>query len=89
MRRWAICSNARTPNGFNLMLYDGERFGIYEAAWQIRPNLAPGVYGLSNHPRHFLAEGRQGEVPTVQGLHHLPDEHALIQLLRDDSPAAR
>ncbi len=76
-------------NGFNLMLYDGERFGIYESVARSGRTLAPGVYGLSNHlldtswPKVDRAKSR-----LSRALHHLPDEHALIQLLRDDRPAA-
>lgn len=76
-------------NGFNLMLYDGKEFGVYESVGKTGHILGPGVYGLSNHlldtswPKVDQAKSR-----LARALHLLPDEHALIQLLRDDRPAA-
>src|SRR6202171_5953839 len=36
-------------NAFNLIFSDGERLGIYESALGRGRELAPGIYGLSNH----------------------------------------
>ena len=76
-------------NGFNLMLYDGTQFGVYESVGRRGRILPPGVYGLSNHlldtawPKVDRAKSR-----LANALHRLPDDEALLALLRDDRPAA-
>ena len=74
---------------FNLIFSDGERLGVYESAGGDGRELAPGVYGLSNHlldtpwPKVSTAKSR-----LASGLTDLRDENAILHLLRDDRPAA-
>lgn len=75
--------------GFNLLLADGDSFGIHESTTGAVRLLAPGIYGLSNHlldtpwPKVRLARER-----FTAALARLPAEQPLLELLRDDHPAA-
>lgn len=76
-------------NGFNLMLGDGHEFGVYESVPNASHVLGDGIYGLSNHlldtawPKVQRAKSR-----LAAALEHLPDNRPLLELLRDDAPAA-
>jgi uncharacterized protein with NRDE domain len=73
---------------FNLIFSDGERLGIYESASGMGRELAPGIYGLSNHlldtpwPKVQQAKGRMQQALLAE-----PDTAPLLALLRDDQPA--
>ncbi|GAC1677218.1 MAG: NRDE family protein [Steroidobacteraceae bacterium] len=75
-------------NGFNLIFSDGERLGIYESVRGCGRELAPGIYGLSNHlldtpwPKVQNAKSR-----LATALGELTDTAPLLDLLRDDRPA--
>jgi uncharacterized protein with NRDE domain len=74
--------------GFNLICSDGRELGVYESVPAAGRLLAPGIYGLSNHlldtpwPKVQRAKSR-----LASALALLPDEDALLELLRDDRPA--
>jgi uncharacterized protein with NRDE domain len=76
-------------NGFNLIFSDGERLGIYESVRGSGRELAPGIYGLSNHlldtpwPKVQIAKNR-----LQAALLGLTDTAPLLELLRDDRPAS-
>lgn len=79
----------RDYNGFNLLFSDGERLGVYESVPGRGRALAPGVYGLSNHlldtpwPKVTAAKSQ-----LAAALAQLPADAPLLELLRDDRPAA-
>lgn len=72
-------------NGFNLIFSDRERLAVFESMTGEGRVLGPGVYGLSNHlldtpwPKVRLAKSA-----LSAALASLPDERALLQLLRDE-----
>ncbi len=76
-------------NGFNLVVSDGEKLGIYESERGVGRELGPGVYGLSNHlldtpwPKVHRAKSR-----LMSALGELPRTASILDLLRDDQPAA-
>jgi uncharacterized protein with NRDE domain len=75
-------------NGFNLIFSDGERLAIYESMPGTGRELAPGIYGLSNHlldtpwPKVQHAKSR-----LSAALADLSDTGAVLGLLRDERPA--
>ena len=75
-------------NAFNLIFSDGEQLAIYESARGAGRQLAPGIYGLSNHlldtpwPKVQTAKTRLSEA-----LANAADSAVLLALLRDDNPA--
>jgi uncharacterized protein with NRDE domain len=75
-------------NGFNLIISDGERLGIYESMRGEGRELDPGVYGLSNHfldtpwPKVNSAKSR-----LIEALDDSVNETAMLALLRDERPA--
>jgi uncharacterized protein with NRDE domain len=75
--------------GFNLLLTDGRQLGVYESVPALGRVLEPGIYGLSNHlldtpwPKVQRAKSSLGTA-----LSSLPDDAALLQLLRDDQTVA-
>jgi uncharacterized protein with NRDE domain len=75
-------------NGFNLILCDGERLGVYESVTGEGRILAPGIYGLSNDvldtpwPKVNTAKSR-----LIAALAELDDENSLLGLLRDERTA--
>ncbi len=79
----------RHYNGFNLIFSDGERLGIHESEPDAGRVLDPGVYGLSNHlldspwPKVLKAKSR-----LATALEELPGTARILDLLRDDQPAA-
>ncbi|MCC7461755.1 MAG: NRDE family protein [Gammaproteobacteria bacterium] len=76
-------------NGFNLLFSDGARLGVFESVPGAGRELPPGVYGLSNHlldtpwPKVTAAKSQLSAT-----LARLPEEAPLLELLRDDRPAA-
>lgn len=72
-------------NGFNLLLGDGERLVAFSNVSLERHELAPGIYGLSNHqidtPWPKVSAGKTALQAAIDAL---PDEVPLIHLLRDD-----
>ena len=75
--------------GFNLLCTDGRNVGVYESVPAAGHLLKSGIYGLSNHlldtpwPK---VERAKSHLATA--LHRLPDDTALLELLRDDRVAA-
>ena len=76
-------------NDYNLLFGDAERLGIYESVPAAGRELQPGVYGLSNHlldtpwPKVTAAKSQ-----LATALERLPEDAPLLELLRDDRPAA-
>jgi uncharacterized protein with NRDE domain len=75
-------------NGFNLIFSDGERLAIYESVPGTGRELAPGIYGLSNHlldtpwPKVQNAKSR-----LSTALADIANPDAALALLRDEAPA--
>jgi uncharacterized protein with NRDE domain len=75
-------------NGFNLIFSDGEQLAVHESVAGVGRLLGPGVYGLSNHlldtpwPKVLNAKAALGAALT-----RLPDETALLELLRNEQQA--
>lgn len=82
-------SMASRYNGFNLMFGDREGLYCFSNCGEGERELAPGVYGLSNHlldtPWPKVARGKSALSDAMSAL---PDEQPLFALLRDDSIAA-
>ena len=83
-----LAHEAHSYNGFNLLFSDGERLGVFESVPGAGRELAPGVYGLSNHlldtpwPKVTAAKSQ-----LTAALTRLPEEAPLLELLRDGRPA--
>jgi uncharacterized protein with NRDE domain len=76
-------------NGFNLIFSDGERLGIYESVLGTGRELGPGIYGLSNHLLDTPWPKVQNAKTRLEAaLRDLTDTAPLLELLRDDRPAA-
>jgi uncharacterized protein with NRDE domain len=75
-------------NGFNLLFSDGEHLAVFESVAQRGRVLGPGVYGLSNHlldtPWPKVSHAKSA---LAVALTQLPDESALLELLRDQRQA--
>ncbi len=73
---------------FNLLVGDGLSLGVHESTSGAVRLLEPGVYGLSNHlldtPWPKLLKLREGLAALLP---KLPDDDALLALLRDSTPA--
>lgn len=78
--------NPADYNGFNLLLADGRRLVAFSNVTLERHELAPGVYGLSNHllDTSWPKVGA-GKTALAAALTALPDEGRLFHLLRDDT----
>jgi uncharacterized protein with NRDE domain len=73
---------------FNMIFSDGERLGIYESTRGEGRELAPGVFGLSNHLLDTpWPKVRNAKSALSSALTDLRDESAILHLLRDDRPA--
>jgi uncharacterized protein with NRDE domain len=75
-------------NGFNVLFSDGAQAAVFESVDGRGCLLEPGVYGLSNH----LLDTPWPKVVTAKAalasaLTQLPEEHTLLELLRDDRAA--
>lgn len=81
-------SMASRYNGFNLMFGDLEGLYCFSNCGEGERELAPGVYGLSNHlldtPWPKVARGKSALSDAMSAL---PDEEPLFALLKDDSIA--
>lgn len=81
-------SSAARFNGFNLVFGDSDGLWCFSNCGEGEKQLAPGVYGLSNHlldtPWPKVARGKSA---LHDALGALPDEKPLFALLRDDSIA--
>lgn len=78
-------SSAARYNGFNLVFGDSNGLWYFSNCGEGEKQLAPGVYGLSNHlldtPWPKVAHGKSA---LHDALGALPDEKPLFALLRDD-----
>jgi uncharacterized protein with NRDE domain len=73
---------------FNMIFSDGDRLGVYESAGGHGRELAPGVFGLSNHLLDTpWPKVRNAKSALSSALTDLADENAILHLLRDDRPA--
>lgn len=75
-------------NGFSVLFSDGAQAAVFESVVGRGRLLEPGVYGLSNH----LLDTPWPKVVTAKAalasaLIQLPEEQALLELLRDERPA--
>ncbi len=81
-------SSAARYNGFNLLFGDPGGLWCFSNCGESERQLAPGVYGLSNHlldtPWPKVARGKSALTTALQAL---PDDRPLFDLLRDDSTA--
>lgn len=72
-------------NGFNLLLGDGERLLAFSNVSLERHELAPGIYGLSNHQIDTpWPKVSAGKTALQSALDALPDEAPFFHMLRDD-----
>lgn len=73
-------------SGFNLICSDGHELGVYESVADSARLLSPGIYGLSNHLLDTpWPKVQRAKSQLALALGALPDESALLELLRDDS----
>lgn len=83
-----IATDSSRYAGFNLLVSDGDTLGIHESTTGAVRLLEPGVYGLSNHlldsPWPKLVRTRERLAALLA---QLPDDDAVLALLRDPSPA--
>ena len=71
--------------GFNLLCTDGQELGVYESVPAAGRLLGPGVYGLSNHLLDTpWPKVERAKSALSDALRSLPDDTALLDLLRDD-----
>jgi uncharacterized protein with NRDE domain len=76
-------------NGFNLLFGDGARLAVYESVRSRGRELDPGVYGLSNHLLDTpWPKVRAAKSQLAAALARLPEDPPLLELLRDERPAA-
>lgn len=83
-----LASDSAAYAAFNLLVGDGRSLGVLESTTGRVRMLEPGIYGLSNH---LLDTPWPKLKKTREGLHallpHLPDDDAVLALLRDGTPA--
>jgi uncharacterized protein with NRDE domain len=81
----ALAPRAGDYNGFNLLLGDGARLVWFSNVAGQAAELAPGVYGVSNHlldsPWPKVVAGKAALATAMDAL---PDQAPLFDLLRDD-----
>lgn len=71
--------------GFNLLCTDGQQLGVFESVSHCARLLEPGIYGLSNHLLDTpWPKVQRAKSALAAALNALPDESALLALLRDD-----
>jgi uncharacterized protein with NRDE domain len=76
-------------SGFSLLCTDGRQLGVFESVPAVGRLLEPGIYGLSNHLLDTPWPKVQRAKSSLAGaLSALPDDAALLELLRDDRTAA-
>ena len=84
-----VAQRGANCNPFNLIASDGQGLGVYASTTGETRALQPGIYALSNHlldtpwPKVQLAKSR-----LATALASLPNTSALLELLRDDTPAS-
>jgi len=84
-----VANEAPRYNGFNLLAGDIDGVFYFSSRTGVTQRVAPGIHGLSNHlldtpwPKVQRAKSR-----LATALAALPDTSALLELLRDDTPAA-
>jgi uncharacterized protein with NRDE domain len=72
-------------NGFNLIFSDREHLAVFESETGDGRVLGPGIYGLSNHLLDTpWPKVREAKSALSAALTSLPDQRALLQLLRDE-----
>ncbi len=80
-----IAPLANECNGFNLLVSDGDSLWWSSNVGDERRELAPGIYGVSNHlldtPWPKVGAGKTALAKTLE---QLPDTSALFAMLRDD-----
>jgi uncharacterized protein with NRDE domain len=75
-------------NPFNILFGDAERLGIYESAVGRERELAPGVYGLSNHLLDTpWPKVQKAKTALTAALADPRDADEILRLLRDDRRA--
>ena len=81
-----IAPIARQCNGYNLLVGDGESLWWSSNVGEVSRQLAPGVYGVSNHLLDTpWPKVGAGKTALSRAIENLPDENGLFELLRDDS----
>ena len=81
-----IATLGRDYNGYNLLLGDGESLWWASNVGGESRQLAPGIYGVSNHLLDTpWPKVGAGKTALTRALDDLPDEQALFALLRDES----
>ena len=76
-------------SGFNLLFSDGDRLGVYESERAAGRALTPGIYGLSNHLLDTAwPKVRKAKSRLAAALEDLPRTQRILDLLRDEEPAA-
>jgi uncharacterized protein with NRDE domain len=71
--------------GFNLLMTDGRELGVFESVPATGRMLDAGIYGLSNHLLDTpWPKVQRAKSQLAQALRSLPDDTALLGLLRDD-----
>jgi uncharacterized protein with NRDE domain len=74
--------------GFNLLCTDGRQLGVFESTSASGRVLEPGIYGLSNHLLDTPWPKVQRAKSKLAGaLNAMPDDEALLDLLRDERVA--
>jgi uncharacterized protein with NRDE domain len=83
-----LAARAHLYNGFNLLFGDTTQLAVYESVPGSGRELAPGVYGLSNHLLDTPWPKVVGAKAALsRALDRLPDREPLLQLLRDRAQA--
>jgi uncharacterized protein with NRDE domain len=83
-----LCRVGPNYNAFNVIFSDGERLAIYEKTLGTGRELAPGIYGLSNHLLDTpWPKVQNAKSALSEALRALPDSGAALTLLRDNRPA--
>jgi uncharacterized protein with NRDE domain len=81
-----IAPLARQCNGYNLLVGDGESLWWSSNVGEVSRELAPGVYGVSNHLLDTpWPKVGAGKTALSRAIENLPAENGLFELLRDDS----
>jgi uncharacterized protein with NRDE domain len=76
-------------SGFSLLCTDGRQLGVFESVSAAGRLLEPGIYGLSNHVLDTpWPKVQRAKSSLATALSALPNDAALLELLRDDRTAA-
>jgi uncharacterized protein with NRDE domain len=75
-------------SGFSLLCTDGRQLGVFESVSAAGRLLDPGIYGLSNHVLDTpWPKVQRAKSSLATALSALPNDAALLELLRDDRTA--